>query len=200
MSIFYYIIEVFSNIRGRGYLTARGFTMAGRNLGEESIKILDSLMQGGGMVFDEFLKAGHAYDQRIYRAYAKSFYNLERGGYVKVKKDKKNQSFFHLTPKGRLSVLKYLHLEKITKKWDKHWRIIIFDIPENRKKLRDRVRTKLKDLGFKSLQESVYITPYPVLKDLDIFLEERRLRNYFRYVTVAEIDGEEVLKEEFNLS
>ena len=46
---------------------------------------------------------------------------------------------------------------------------------------------------------SVYITPYPVLDELDRLLKERKLRDYFRYITVTEIDGEEELKEKFNL-
>ena len=161
--------------------------MAGRKLGKLSLEILSSLFES------------RDYDRRIYYSYANVFYNLKRGGYVQIKKDKKNQSFFHLTPRGRLSALKYLHLEKIRKKWDGHWRIIIFDIPEDEKKWRERLRFQLKALGFHVLQESVYITPYPVPVELDKFLDERGFRKYFRYITVAEIDGEKELKEEFGL-
>ena len=46
---------------------------------------------------------------------------------------------------------------------------------------------------------SVYITPYPVLDELDRLLKERNFGYYFRYITVTEIDGEEELKEKFNL-
>ena len=162
--------------------------MAGRKLGTNSRQILKELY------------IGHAYDRRIHAAYAKSFFNLQRQGYVKKGRDEKNQSFFHLTPKGRLSVLKYLHLEKLAKrKWDRHWRIVIFDIPEREKKWRERLRSRLRALGFQGLQESVYITPFSVPEELDDLLNDRGFRKYFRYITATEIDGEESLKKKFGL-
>jgi len=177
--------------------------MAGRPLGKESVDILTKLFNAAESVLDGGFRRSIEYDRRIWAKNAgHAFYYLEKSGYVKAEKKqriKNNQSFFHLTPKGRLSVLKHLHLEKIRKKWDGHWRIIIFDIPEDNKKWRERLRFKLKALGFHALQKSVYITPYPVLKELDKFLEERSMRRYFRYITVTEIDGEDELKEEFDL-
>src|SRR3989338_4182886 len=159
--------------------------MTGRGLSKKHLNLLNSLANSPVILLDAFIEAGHAYDKRIYRAYAKSFYNLERYDYVEKKRDKKNQSFFHLTPKGRLSVLKYLHLEKLTRKWDGHWRIVIFDVPEQYRKWRERLRFKLLALGFQALQESVYITLYPVLDELDKLLKDRNLRRYFRYITVT---------------
>lgn len=160
------------------------------------------------MIFDDLttlppdhrvsLSGGRVY----YRPYYQQVHKLARSGYVKIKKDKgaKNQSFFHLTPKGRLSILKYLHLEKLKiRKWDKHWRVIIFDIPEKLKKWREYVRNEFKNLGFHPLQESVYITPYPVTGELDELLKEWGLRKYFRYLTVTEIDDARELKKEFDL-
>lgn len=173
---------------------------AGRNLGKQSLNLLGKMLDTGSMVFSDFVDMGREYDKRIYGNIYKTLYNLDRGGYVTVKKNKRNQSFFHLTPKGRLKVLKYLHLEKLRlKKWDKHWRVIIFDIPESLKKWREYLRNELRNLGFHPLQESVYITPYPVTGELDEKLEEWGMRKYFRYLTASEIDGESELKKTFNL-
>ena len=105
-------------------------------LGKKSLELLGKLYQGGASALYWWGVAGVESDMRLYRrGMYNNMYNLRRAGYVEIKKDKKNQSFFHLTPKGRLSFLKYLHLEKIrSKKWDGYWRGIIFDIPEDRKK------------------------------------------------------------------
>ena len=118
-----------------------------------------------------------------------------------MKKQKNsNKSFFQLTPKGKLAILKYLHLQKTkTGKWDKKWRVIIFDIPEDKKKIREYLRRELITLGFVLLQQSVYITPYPITGDLDQMLHQWRTRKYFRYLTVSEIDDERELKEIFGL-
>ncbi|KKW28521.1 MAG: PaaX domain protein [Parcubacteria group bacterium GW2011_GWA2_52_8] len=87
----------------------------------------------------------------------------------------------------------------MSKKWDHRWRVIVFDIPENLKKWREYLRKELKDLGFLPLQESVYITPFPVTGELDELLKARNLRKYFRYLTVTEIDGIDDLQRQFKI-
>ena len=170
-----------------------------RPLSKRNLGVMEKLFNGTIKTLGDFANAGHEYDKRIHHSYANAMYGLKRRGYVKMTKTN-NVSFFHLTPKGRLSILKFLHLENIrSKKWDGRWRIAIFDIPEGRKKTREYLRHKLKYLGFSALQESVYITPYPVTAELDHWLSERGMRKYFRYLTVTEIDNEESLKKDFGL-
>jgi len=57
-------------------------------------------------------------------------------------------------------------------RWDGNFMIVIFDIPEERKRERDDLREKLKELGFGKLQESVWISPYHFEDDLKEFLQE----------------------------
>ena len=193
------------NARGREHFGELNLLyMAGRPLGKQSVDVLKKLFDAAESVLEGGFQRSLEYDRRIWAKNAgHTFYNLGKSGYIKKiekqPKGKKNRSFFHLTPKGRWQVLKYLHLEKIRKKWDKRWRIVIFDIPEDNKKWRERSRYKLKALGFHALQESVYITPYPVTQELDKYLEDWKLREYFRYITVTEIDDEPELKKKFDL-
>lgn len=172
----------------------------GRKLSKDSLKIIKALFDFGLMAFSDFIDISYKYKMPWnYRGFFLKLYNLERRGYV-VKKEKNNQSFFHLTPKGRLQVLKYLHLEKLKiKKWDRRWRVVIFDIPEDRKKLREYLRHYLLSSGFYPLQESVYLTSYPVSAELDRYLKKYNLRNFCHYLTVSEIDDEEQFKKFFNL-
>lgn len=46
------------------------------------------------------------------------------------------------------------------KKWDYFWRIIFFDIPEEKKYIRDHLRKELLSLGFYQFQKSVYVCPF----------------------------------------
>src|ERR1041385_1028851 len=46
------------------------------------------------------------------------------------------------------------------RKWDGQWRIVIFDIPERKRALRDKVRSLVMRLGFYRLQDSVWVHPY----------------------------------------
>lgn len=88
----------------------------------------------------------------------------------------------------------------IYKKWDKKWRMIIFDVPEKKSKERRALSSKLKDLGFYPLQESVYIYPFECQNELDFicgFLSIDRYVNYCVLKTLDKREGE--LKVFFNL-
>ncbi len=108
--------------------------------------------------------------------------------------------FLKLTPKGE-AALRSLSLQDYQfsrpLRWDGKWRVIIFDIPEYRKGLRQKVRTTLMRIGFARLQDSVWVYPYDcedlitllkadfrIGKDVlyliaDVIENDRRLRKYF---------------------
>ena len=86
---------------------------------------------------------------------------------------------------------------KKPKKWDKKWRIVIFDIPEKDRKFRDILRSHLRELDFFKFQHSVFVSPYPYEKTI---LELNMLysaEKYVRVVTATKIDNENVLKKHF---
>lgn len=45
--------------------------------------------------------------------------------------------------------------------WDGKWRVLIFDINERRRKVRDQLRRLLLGAGFVRIQDSVWVYPYP---------------------------------------
>lgn len=61
------------------------------------------------------------------------------------------------------------------KPWDGKWRLVIYDIKESDKALRERLRTELKHLGFIFVQKSAWLTPYSVEEDLKKFLKAQGL-------------------------
>ena len=108
-----------------------------------------------------------------------------------------------LTEKGKLKALRgkidQLEIE-IPKNWDHLWRVVIFDIPEKKKKAREALRKKLKDLGFIELQKSVFIFPYECREEIEFIVEIFNVRRYVRYLVVKEITNEEELLLKFNLA
>ena len=56
---------------------------------------------------------------------------------------------------------------KNSDKWDGKWHIVIFDIPNEKRKMRDVVRHKLLRIGFLELQESVYVYPFDCLLEIN---------------------------------
>ena len=107
-----------------------------------------------------------------------------------------------LTDSGKNKVLRY-NLDKIEIKkptrWDKLWRMVIFDIPESFKEGRNALAAKLKQLGFYPLQKSVFIHPYECKDEIDFIVEIFNLRPYVRFIIVQETDVDLDLKNKFKL-
>jgi len=107
-----------------------------------------------------------------------------------------------LTNKGKKQILKY-DIDKIEIKkparWDKLWRLVVFDIPEDKNLGRKALAAKLKELGFYPMQKSVYIYPYECKDEIDFITEIFELSPYVRFLRVKDIDIELDLKERFYL-
>ena len=66
------------------------------------------------------------------------------------------------------------------KVWDGFWRVLLFDIPEAKRKERDGLRRRLLKLGFGRLQDSTYLSPYdfdPALFGNGIFFMEAKQKH-----------------------
>jgi len=83
------------------------------------------------------------------------------------------------------------------KKWDKKWRIILFDIPEKDRKFRDVLRLHLRELKFYKLQHSVFISPFPCEKQLLELVSLYKVGSFVRIVTADWVDNDENLKKHF---
>ena len=85
------------------------------------------------------------------------------------------------------------------KKWDKKWRVIIFDIKEERKTSRDKIRKTLFMLGFLRLQDSVWVHPYDCEDFIMLLKADFSVGRELLYMVVDIIENDKVLKKEFNL-
>ncbi|OGH09017.1 MAG: CRISPR-associated endonuclease Cas2 [Candidatus Levybacteria bacterium RBG_16_35_6] len=98
----------------------------------------------------------------------------------------------NLTEKGKKKVLTYkideLKLKEQTK-WDKMWRVIIFDIPEKNRSARDVFREKLKDLNFYQLQKSVFVTRLECREEIDFLKNNLGIAQYVHYILGKEVES-----------
>jgi hypothetical protein len=88
---------------------------------------------------------------------------------------------------------------KIPSRWDKKWRIVIFDVPEYKKLVRDSLRRKLQQLGFVEYQHSAFIFPFPCRDEIDFVVEFFEAREFVRYGEVINFTNDDELKLRFNL-
>lgn len=84
-------------------------------------------------------------------------------------------------------------------KWDGKWRIILFDIPEKKRALRDYLRSVIKRCGFKEFQKSIWVHPYKIPDFLKEILGEENILFYTRFITTTSIDFDKDLKKLFSL-
>ena len=130
-------------------------------------------------------------DSRMYQALAR----LRARGLVT------RQNILTKAGKGRAAALNAVETiaPKIPLRWDKKWRLIMFDIWEKRKAERNQLRGMLERVGFTKLQESVWVFPYPC-EELFVYLQTQlRLGPSIRYLVVEEIDNDHALRHEFDL-
>lgn len=92
-------------------------------------------------------------------------------GYIE-KVIKKGKPYFRLTGIGKKKLVRDFPIFRFAKKkWDKRWVVVMFDVAEVERWVRDSLRTKLLELGFGMYQKSVYISPHTGLaSDLAEFL------------------------------
>ncbi|MDD2753487.1 MAG: hypothetical protein PHT44_02675 [Candidatus Portnoybacteria bacterium] len=107
-----------------------------------------------------------------------------------------------LTKKGREELLKY-DVDRIElkndKRWDGKWRVIIFDIPEDKKQARDALRSKFKNLRMLQLQKSVFIYPFDCKKEIDFISDFFGVGDDILYLESDIKDIDKRLKKYFNV-
>lgn len=97
-----------------------------------------------------------------------------------------------LNGQGALRKLRGLLSER-TPRWDGKWRVVVFDIPETRKNYRDGLRQELKEAGYQRLQDSVWISKYPLPEDVLDFIETCDLGKYVYIFLSSDVDRKETL-------
>jgi len=139
-----------------------------------------------------------ALEKKKSRKQFKQFINyLKRKGYIQIANLKEKKGIL-LTQKGKQKALKTkLSLEGpsgLERRKDGKYLMIIFDIPEKKRILRDTLRYFLYSLGFKQFQKSVWISAYDVQKQLEEIIRVYGLENYVRIFLIEEIEIEETEK------
>lgn len=108
-----------------------------------------------------------------------------------------------ITEAGRYAFMTESRKNRLTtfikRRWDKRWRVVIFDVPEKRRDVRDRLRSMMREFGFEHLQDSVWVYPYDCEDMVALLKAELKIGFSVLYMVVEQIENEKYLKERFDL-
>lgn len=152
-------------------------------------------------VLKDFVKEEDEWSDYYPSSLEKMTSRLLRRGQVEVIY-KKDQPVVKITDKGITETLKY-DLEnfeiKKPKKWDKKWRLVIFDLPVEYRQEREILRDKLKQAGFYQMQKSVYLYPFPCEKEIKYLREVLEIPHYVKFAVIKKMENDEDLRKIFQI-
>lgn len=139
---------------------------------------------------------------QLYRRITQGISRLEQSGLVTVSGEYAKRRV-KITEKG-LQMLKQIEFGEYTISepafWDGKWRVLIFDINERRRRVRDQLRRFLQGAGFVRIQDSVWVYPYQC--DEFISLVRAHLKSgvgEMRSFVAEALESDKQLREHFRL-
>lgn len=176
-------------------------------------KFLLMTLAMGGIVFAGALLPGMLLASKGFsksKRYSKkqlqdAVYNLKRRNLIEVVQMKDGKIKVKLTNKGESRIKEFsFETLKIQKplRWDKKWRILIFDIPTKPKiynQAREALRVKIKNLGFYQMQKSVWVYPYECEDEILLIAELYQVQKHIEIITAEKILHENIIRKVFNL-
>jgi len=122
--------------------------------------------------------------KRSMKRFAWLIRRLKQEGCLKTLKIK-NESAIALTTKGMERVFKIgLKLTDKKPRKDGKWQMVLFDIPESKRRSRDYFRRALQYLGYQKLQKSIWVCQYDVLKETRDLIDRYSLKEYVELLLI----------------
>jgi len=92
--------------------------------------------------------------------------------------------YYEITGQGEKAIDNFLKPLKFSEKWDGRWRLVMFDVPEAKRGLRDNIRRELTKLGLGILQASVWISPNDIRDDIVKIIKKYNLSGEIKFFEV----------------
>jgi len=83
--------------------------------------------------------------------------------------------------------------------WDKKYRVIIFDIPVEKNRIRHAIRRQLINWGFVRIQNSVWVNPYECQEVIGLLKNHFEVMKDIVYMSVERIENDGFIRKAFGL-
>ena len=111
--------------------------------------------------------------------------------------------YYQLTPAGQ-KILRRWELSdyklNTPKRWDRKWRIVIYDISEKKGVVRRQITRLFNQAGFYRLQNSVWVYPYDCEDVIGLLKTDLGVGKEILYIIANEIENDRHLRQEFSLN
>jgi len=117
--------------------------------------------------------------RREKQKYYNTINRLAKYGYL-IKEKKNNQIALKFTNKGMLKLqkIKWKNTKPKNKLSKKEFCLVVFDIPENKKRIRNLFRKCLYELGFNKIQKSVFASNNEMVDEIKQLIKNCELENH----------------------
>ncbi len=150
-----------------------------------------------GSIYKMYKFADRTEQKKKYRSILAARERLVKNGLLR-----RNGKFVELTAKGREKLREWekcdYKLPRL-KQWDGKWRVLIFDIPEKRKVLREKLRNTLHSIGFKWLQDSVWIYPFDCENFITLLKADFKIGKDVLYLIAEAVENDRKLRDYFEV-
>lgn len=123
----------------------------------------------------------------------RSFRSLREKRHLEFVREENGYLVYRLNESGKEKIRKFIFNElriKTPKEWDKKWRLVIFDIPETKRKTRMALIRKLKELGFYQCQKSVWLYPFLCEEEMEFLKDFFGIKSFVKIFLIEEMtDG-----------
>lgn len=134
--------------------------------------------------------------------YRSTLGRLAQKGHV-IFEERDGKKYARITETGRRALAFEQEKARLTTKksrrWDKRWRVVVFDVAERRRPTRDRLRKLMQGVGFVRLQDSVWVFPYECEEFIALLKAELKLGSAVLYMVVDQIENDKYLRAHFGL-
>jgi CRISPR/Cas system-associated endoribonuclease Cas2 len=117
--------------------------------------------------------------------------------------EENGKRFLRITPKGKREIAfeqaKVALETRKKKRWDERWRMVVFDIPERRRRVRGRLRLVMQEVGFVRLQDSVWVYPYDCEDFIALLKAELKIGKDVLYAIADTIEYDRAIRTHFGL-
>ena len=144
-------------------------------------------------------------DKKKHLKFQKTLWYLRKTGIVDIQ-HYNGQIHISLTKKGESRAInwkKILSMKKpdLPARWDRKWRILMFDISSSKRIKRDALRHLIKKLGMVQMQKSVWIHPFDCTEQVHFLKRFLDLNDTeVRLIVTESVGNDKPFRRKFNLN